>query len=307
MEKQDFIIDREFETMIPPLSDDECRQLKANILRDGEIKHPIVTWNGVIVDGHHRYKILTEHPDINYSIEERQFANRAAAVAWICSNQLGRRNLSIVQKTALMGRKYQAESESHGDAERFQLSSCPQNEGMGGRNKTANRIAEELGVSHSTVQRAADFVQGLDAAEAVLPGITKQMMSGEIKPTQADVAAIAKAPPDERRTLAEQLQISKKLTDEQKAERARTRELNKSIEARYAEHIRTDKPKPTAWDMIKSFSADVDIAIDNMQDYLDNYPDMLSDGELKEKTQEIFSRLRTFMERAEERMAQSEN
>ena len=51
-------VDEEFERVIPPLDDDEFKNLRLNILRDGEIYYPIITWNGVIVDGHHRYKIF---------------------------------------------------------------------------------------------------------------------------------------------------------------------------------------------------------------------------------------------------------
>ncbi len=299
---ENLIIDPEFEALIPPLTEEEFRKLVSNILADGEIKHPIVTWNGIIVDGHHRYQILQANPHLKYSIEERAFVGRAEAIIWICANQLGRRNLTAMQKTALIGRKYRAESEAHGDAGRFQADPCTQNEGMSGRNKTANRIAEEFGVSHATVQRASDFVHGLDAAEEVVPGITKQIMAGEIKPTQAAVTAIAKAPAEERRELTEQLRTPKKLTEEQKSARAQTRERHKSIDALYAEHIRTDRPKPTARDMILSLSADADIAISNLQDYLDNYPDLLTDAELKEQTRAVFARVHAFLERAEARM-----
>ena len=56
-------IDREFEMLIPALTLDEYEQLESNILSDGEIFNPIFTWNGYIIDGHHRYHILSEHPE----------------------------------------------------------------------------------------------------------------------------------------------------------------------------------------------------------------------------------------------------
>ncbi len=99
-------VDEEFERVIPPLDEDEFKNLRLNILRDGEIYHPIITWNGVIVDGHHRYKILKENPTLKYRVEEKTFENRYEAISWICLNQLGRRNLSAAQKTILMGRRY---------------------------------------------------------------------------------------------------------------------------------------------------------------------------------------------------------
>ncbi len=44
----------------------------------------IITWNGVIVDGHHRYKILKENPTLKYRVEEKTFENRYEAISWIC-------------------------------------------------------------------------------------------------------------------------------------------------------------------------------------------------------------------------------
>ena len=87
-------IDPEFESKIPPLSAEEFRQLEENILSDGIVINPIIVWNGVIVDGHNRFHILEKHPHIQYSIHEKQFDDRFSVIAWICKNQLGRRNLT---------------------------------------------------------------------------------------------------------------------------------------------------------------------------------------------------------------------
>lgn len=107
-------IDPEFESKIPPLSAEEFRQLEENILSDGIVINPIIVWNGVIVDGHNRFHILEKHPHIQYSIHEKQFDDRFSVIAWICKNQLGRRNLTPEQKKYLIGKQYEAEKSSHG-------------------------------------------------------------------------------------------------------------------------------------------------------------------------------------------------
>ena len=83
--------------------------LEDNILADGQITTPIAVWNGVIVDGHNRYKILQKHPHIPYSIKEMNFENRYEAIAWMCNQQLGRRNLRPEHFKYLIGRRYSAE------------------------------------------------------------------------------------------------------------------------------------------------------------------------------------------------------
>ena len=64
MNQQTLHIDPEFKAQIPPLTEDERKQLEENILADGEILSPLLVWNDTIVDGHNRYEILQSHPEI---------------------------------------------------------------------------------------------------------------------------------------------------------------------------------------------------------------------------------------------------
>ena len=100
-------IDPEFEGKIPPLTAEEFQQLENNILADGVVINPIIVWDGVIVDGHNRYRIVSKHPEIQFSTCEKTFADRYEAIAWICKNQLGRRNLTKEQKKYLIGKQYE--------------------------------------------------------------------------------------------------------------------------------------------------------------------------------------------------------
>lgn len=113
---ENLIVDPEFEEKIPRLSDEEFQLLEQLILEEGRIKDPIVTWNGIIVDGHNRYRIMLKHPEIQipFDIYEKKFPDRFAAIAWICRNQLGRRNLTPENRRYLIGKQYEAEKASHG-------------------------------------------------------------------------------------------------------------------------------------------------------------------------------------------------
>lgn len=53
-------IDNEFQNLIPPLTDEEFAQLETNILRDG-IRDALITWHGILIDGHNRYRIAQKH------------------------------------------------------------------------------------------------------------------------------------------------------------------------------------------------------------------------------------------------------
>ena len=63
-------IDPEFQGKIPPLNFEEEQQLEQNILHEGRLLNPIIIWNGFILDGHTRYRILRKHPFIVYQIQE---------------------------------------------------------------------------------------------------------------------------------------------------------------------------------------------------------------------------------------------
>ena len=93
----ELVIDPEFESVIPPLAQMEIDQLRQNILEDQEVYHPIVIWGRTILDGHKRYKILKENPQIPFRTRRLEFSDKYEAIAWICKNQIGRRNLSDAQ------------------------------------------------------------------------------------------------------------------------------------------------------------------------------------------------------------------
>jgi len=90
---------QELESLIPPLSNEEFKQLERNILEEG-IRDPLITWNGILIDGHNRYRIAQEH-DINYETLEKEFGNLNDVKIWMVNNQLGRRNLQDFVKGEL--------------------------------------------------------------------------------------------------------------------------------------------------------------------------------------------------------------
>ena len=207
---QNLRIDPEFESKIPPLREEELKQLEENILADGVVINPLIVWNGIIVDGHNRYRILQQHPEIQFTIYEKEFPDRYAVIAWICKNQLGRRNLTSQQFKYLMGQQYKAEKIAYGgDRKNNAPKSSYQNGNLILKEKTCERIAAENGVARNTVIRAEQFANGVDAAEEAVPGIKQEILTGSIKPTEKAVAAIAKAPPEERSALVQQLRQAK--------------------------------------------------------------------------------------------------
>ena len=161
-------IDREFRNLIRPLHRAEYLQLEANIMSDG-CRDPIITWQGVIIDGHNRYEICHRH-DIPFAVEEMEFSCREEAIAWICANQLGRRNITEETRKFLIGMQYESEkivnklknARGLNQYSGFGKDGLPFDEKRN-KHRTAERIAQENHISQATVQKYAEYTRSLEA------------------------------------------------------------------------------------------------------------------------------------------------
>jgi len=204
-------IDPEFSAQILPLSFEELQQLEQNIIAEGRLLNPIITWNGYILDGHTRYRILKKHGFIKFEVEEIQLANKYEALAWICKNQLGRRNLSPERKKFLLGKEYESTKLAVGAplGSKHGIRKCGQNDHIFTESRTCQRIASEHGVGEKTVRRAEKYSQGIDAAEEAVPGAQEEILTGRIKATDAQIAALPVIPKEERPAILDELRKEK--------------------------------------------------------------------------------------------------
>jgi hypothetical protein len=92
-------VDPEFQSLIAPLKPEERRQLESNLLAEG-CRDAVVTWRGILLDGHNRREICSRL-DIPFKTCEMELPSREAAKLWIEENQVGRRNLSADQRAAI--------------------------------------------------------------------------------------------------------------------------------------------------------------------------------------------------------------
>lgn len=194
-------IDAEFRDKIPPLTEAEFEQLRENILADGEVYEPLVVWNGTIVDGHNRYKIVQEHPKIPYRVKQMQFADKWAAFDWMYKKQLGRRNLTDEQRTLLIGKMYEARKNAHGGDRKSSSQNGDLKETEAKR--VSEQIAEELGVGKNTVLRAHKFSKGIDALKEVSEEAAEKVMSGNSGAAKSEVSEVANMTADEKKRFAE--------------------------------------------------------------------------------------------------------
>lgn len=174
-------IKKEFKELIPALTAEEFKQLEDNCLAEG-IREKIITWNGVIIDGHNRYEIATRW-NLDYETEAKHFKDENEVIEWMVTNQLGRRNLTKEQKDYLIGKRYENEKQRLGG----QSKGVDQNDPPV---STAQKIANEVGVGEAQVKRNEQFAKGVDKLGDELK---QQVLQGKAKITKADLQELSKA------------------------------------------------------------------------------------------------------------------
>lgn len=72
-------IDEEFRQIAPPISKAEHDELERSLIAEG-CRDPIVIWDGVILDGHHRYEICRRR-NIPFQVKDMHLDCREEAIA----------------------------------------------------------------------------------------------------------------------------------------------------------------------------------------------------------------------------------
>ena len=197
------IIDPEFKALIPPLAPEELAQLEANIITDG-CRDPLVTWRGILIDGHNRFAICLKH-GLEFQSVEREFEDQSHVIEWIIRNQFGRRNLSAYERTKLALRLEEAIAGRAKQRMRAGKTQDPSQKSEQG--KTSQEIAKAAGVSHDTVAK----VKKIEAQAA--PEVKSALSAGTMSINQA--AEIAQLPVETQREIAS-LPTRKEIVEETK-------------------------------------------------------------------------------------------
>jgi len=162
-------IDDELRNIIPPLAEDEFKQLERNIVNEGwRPNERILVWNDFIIDGHNRYNICQKN-NIDFKTLNMEFNNKDEVKLWMIDNQKGRRNLTDGWKFELAQHKkklLEAKHEQDRVAARVSIVDTP--EPVSG--KTQRALAEELGWSAGKVAQADIVWRKEDLKEKVKSG-----------------------------------------------------------------------------------------------------------------------------------------
>lgn len=209
MTRPTLVVDKEFSSLCWTQTEEEIALLTESLKEEG-CREPVRYWqqNGqaIIIDGMTR-KSICEKLKIDFPAEAMQFEDRRSAIIWILRNQLGRRNVSEIQKANLRGRLYlerqdakEAQSCEGGDT----LSPLPpkskadkdvstQNLSAKNVNLAAN-VAEETGVSERQIHRDVEFAKAMKTLGDKSPKLRDAALRGTFD--KKDAVALATASPE---------------------------------------------------------------------------------------------------------------
>lgn len=203
--KRQYIIDPEFQRLVPSLSNIEKEILEMSILRDG-CREPLTIWNNIILDGHNRLAICTRH-NLSFEVRPIQLLSRDDAIAWICVNQMGRRNISEETRRYLIGKRFEAEKRigarnssglnqySGNEVSPILLGKPP--EKTTSKYGVSARIGQEYKLSHATVEKYARYAKAIDRISKADASIIPQILSGRTRIGQDNIIDIADLPDEQ--------------------------------------------------------------------------------------------------------------
>lgn len=181
-------IDKEFKSLIDPLTELELEQLQSSICARG-IREPLVVWEeeNILVDGHNRFN-YAQGTDIEIPYVYYSFTDRDDVKNFIIRNQLGRRNVDPDTASKLRGMLYEVRKQAVKNPE-----GANQHKEVMGQNdpqpkdRTSAVIAKETGVSEKTIRRDAKFAaalakKGMTVADFKATGKTRKQFADEVSP-----------------------------------------------------------------------------------------------------------------------------
>lgn len=239
-DKEKIIIDPEFSSLIPPLTDEEYAGLERSIKKEG-CRDALVVWDhdgqNILIDGHNRYRIC-QKCGAEFRTVKKEFEDRLDVKMWMTQNQLSRRNLPspVRIELAMMhddffkekaqnnlrlgrGNKVQEKpTQMFGEAsenktdEPWESQSPKRKQDERHKRETNSRIAELAGVSRETVAKYREV------REKATPEVKEQLRKGEktINKAWQEIKVSEMPEPKKPRDVVSEAKISHKSFSESK-------------------------------------------------------------------------------------------
>lgn len=134
--------------------------------------------------------------------------------------------------------------------------------------------------------RAGEYSRGTAAAEEVAPGFRQEVLSGKIKPTQREMRDIARAEPEERRSIMDKIFCPGSVKPDRKSA---------ALVKKISEDMVKEKPGMTPQKAVKQFEWMVTKVLQDFDDTFDQWPQLVSDENYREQVTATLRDLKNYI------------
>ena len=193
-------VNEELLAYIDPLTPEENETLERSLLAEG-CRDALVLWGEVLVDGHNRHRICTQHGIPFQTVQNTRFTSIDDVHLWMIEQHLGRRSVSDFQRGVLALRKKDiltarvqpmpVESAESSGSDAAPVASNPKPEPV----PTMGAIAKSARISNATIHQIEKIQKsaGPELVAAVKSGTISINAAATVAslPMAAQVAAVA--------------------------------------------------------------------------------------------------------------------
>lgn len=166
-----------FQRLSIPAKEEQQSLLEKSLRKNG-CREPIITWNGMILDGYKRYRYCMEE-GIELSVEERDFDSQEEAISWVCRRRIKDCEHHTASYRYLVGKLYYEQKKIY-----RALRNLPENQRKIKLNPMYNRVSqylgEELHLNRATVEHYGSYALAMDQIAEKCPALFDALLRGQI-------------------------------------------------------------------------------------------------------------------------------
>ena len=193
--------------MVAPLSEQAHSDLKARLLQNG-CSTPIQVWDNIVLVDYEAFEICKAH-GIPMTVSRIRLGSLEEATAWVCKNQLLRKDIPEKTRHYLIGKRFLVEKALGAyEAARGKQSATANNTIVDTNiyDATAAKTCERLGLEYHicfvTVRKYGIFAGIIDYIRAREPALADRILGGKIRISHEHLVEISQLSPMEFNRMA---------------------------------------------------------------------------------------------------------
>ena len=194
-------IDMDFYNLTVPITEEQQEQLEKSILNSGCLE-PIITWEGMIIDGHKRY-LICDTEEIDFETEEVDFPSREKAMIWVCRRRMENLEPGTPIYKYLYGKWSNLLKPDYKRLLEKGIVILPAD--SDGRTRISRIIAKDMGSTYAVVERYSAYANTMDKIAKCSPTIFRAIIEGRIKVTLKETRALAHNDEETKRIIQNRL------------------------------------------------------------------------------------------------------